>query len=683
MGQDSDFVILMGEGGRGKGYVPFDGLSWFEGEVERPYNAKVDASESQEGEDGDEFTTVSNTKIRRSRESPLLPPSDYSNPTINLTVYPPSALRTRLRIPANVLPLFASLCGTDYTPPQAAYHFFEPSQNLVPRIEKVARVLREQLYSPNVQSKGTAGDHAADLVSRVIKKLLVRPFYTESEGHALVDAIVDSTLQYTLPTLGRCCEYHPFCGALDQDRGCQSESPEGVAEGVRALSKASGRGEFRSARQGYFYPASVFPYQVLEDPGRGSLKAQGLVGVRKLAWEILDEVLGLRFEPDLGEPSDTINVIGQDCDQIDTDIEGEEMEKDESRPESMDSKEVDGMSQSTLVEVEAVDTGSKTPIEIEIDIDIHLQSRQNRTMTEYIRSSNRITPHTITLDPPTSTIRALEPLQNRLKTYLTPLHSNTPSVNALPTYLQPIVAIIRSCIHDSSNWPGHEQSWRFDEIQAILQACLGSYAQWEREGKGDVPSKKELEMTYPLLSGRNAQLVAHLQATMTDSLILAESLLLSNSKSSADNDNDNDNDDQRRNVILTHMQVFKFYSGQILHTFLNKSVPEGWKWRESDQAIYDLCWTAIVDGIEDKIVGFTPTTLSTTNGVGVKEEDMIQEEEKGVEAETDVGAGIWTGIGTGTVKKRKKNKGKNGGAKSQKSGPSGGGRFDLLNGLMD
>jgi len=672
MGQDSDFVILMGEGGRAKGYVPFDGLSWFEGEVKRSEEARE--SGTLESGDEDEFTTVSNTKIRRSRESPLLPPSEYTNPTLNLTVYPPSALRIRLRIPSNVLPLFASLCGTDYTPPQASFHFFEQSQNLVSRIEKVARILREQLYSPNIQAKGTAGDHAADIVSRVIKKLLVRPFYTESEGHALVDSIVDSTLQYTLPTLGRCCEYHPFCGALDQDKGCQSESPEGVREGVRAFSRASERGEFRSARQGYFYPGSVFPYQVLEDPGRGSLKAQGLVGVRKLAWEILDEVLGLRFEPepepetepDLEESSTMVELDATMTVQDGEQVGGEEMDqgldKDDIRFGLKNDTGIEEMSQSTLVE--GADAGLTHPTDTNADIDIELKSSpsQPRTVTEYIRSSNRITPHTITLEPPTSSIRALQPLQDRLKTYLTPFHSNTPAISALPRYLQPIVALIRFCVLDSANWPGHEQSWRSDEIQAVLQSCLGTFQQWQREDRGDVPSKKELEMPYPLLSGRNAQLVAHLQATMTDSLILAESLLLSNSRDG--------NEDQREEDTLTHLRVFKFYSGQTLHTFLNRSIPEGWKWGESDQAIFDTCWEALVDGIEDKIVGFIPT---------VKESNIVPErslEENDTEAAT--------GPETGTMKKRKKNKSKSGGAKNQKSsGQTVGGRFDLLNGLMD
>jgi len=649
MGQDSDFVILMGEGG-GRGYVPFDGLSWFEGSTEKNDDEVPSA--------GDEFTTVSNTKIRRSRESPLLPPSDYTNPTLNLTYYPPSALRVRLRIPSTVLPLFASLCGTDYTPISAAYHFFEPSQNLVSRIEKVARILREQLYSPSANKVGTAGDHAADLVTRVIKKLLVRPFYTESEGVALVDAIVESTLQYTLPTLGRCCEYHPFCGVLDE--GCQSESVGGVNEGIKRFSKASERGEFRAARQGYFYPGSIFPYQVLEDPGRGSLKAGGLMGVRKLAWEILDEVLGLRFvqpdlEPDLEEALSaplvqSVNGGEGSADMLDLEKTGSDPQRGMS---------VEKGSQITLVENElskGTDIDLSTEAEMPAEMDIDLQSNPTtptRIVTEHIRSSNRITPHTITLDPPTNppTPFALQPLQDRLRTYLTPFHANTPLINSLPTQYQPIIAIIRFCILDSATWVGHEQSWRSSEIEAVLKSCLGTYAQWNREANGDVPSKKELEMSYPVLNSRNAQICAHLQATMTDSLVLAEALLLS------------DND-----VGLTHLQVYKFYSGQTLHSFLNKQIPEGWKWRESDQEIYDICWKALVDGIQDKIIGFTSTTITATvphESEGGADEAIEEVPEKEV----------------GKKRKKGKSKGKSWGGKTPKPSGGAGGRFDLLSGL--
>jgi hypothetical protein len=184
-----------------------------------------------------------------------------------------------------------------------------------------------------------------------------------------------------------------------------------------------------------------------------------------------------------------------------------------------------------------------------------------------------------------------------------------------------------------------------------LKSCLGTYAQWQREANGDVPSKNELEMSYPVLTSRNAQMCSHLKATMTDSLILAEALLLSN-----------------HDAGLTHLQVYKFYSGQTLHTVLNKQIPEGWKWRESDQEIYDKCWEALVDGIQDKIVGFTPTTHTTTtldSAEGEVYEQVVEVPEKEI----------------GKKRKKNKSKGKGGGGKTPKPSGGSGGRFDLLSGL--
>jgi hypothetical protein len=683
MGQDSDFVILMGEGGRGRGYVPFDMMSWYPGEVEDTVNTTNQAGESQEG--ADEFTTVSNPKqdrSRRTRESPLLPPSEFSNPILNLVIYPPSALRTRLRLPATVLPLFASLCGTDYTPPQAAYHFFEPTLNLVQRIEKVARILREQLFNPNVPKSGTAGDHAADLVERVVKKLTVREFYTTSERGALVDSIVEATLQYTLPTLGRCCEYHPFCGFLD-DTGCQSESPRGVDEGVKMVAAAHAKGEFRAARQAYLYPDTIHVSQVLEDPGRIGVKAKGLKEVRKGAWEIVDEVLGLRFPiPEVGLDITPEEDGAKESGGAEIDSQGTELTQSNGVTGSPMEEEmtIDG-SEITLVESfdkseEQDKNEDGTPTnQIEVDDELSSDSKPtpgDRTVTEYIRCSNRIQPQTVTLDPPSSTKRALEPLKTRYTTYLQYLQSDTSLIQALPLAYQPIVAILRFCIIDQYSPPLNKEGWRSTELTSVLQACLGTYSQWLREARGDVASKKELEVSYPRLEARNCQLVAGIQGVMTDSVTLAEALLIQTA--------------DHPSPETTHLQVYKFCSGQTLHSFLNKSKPEAWKWTEGDQAVFETCLAAIVDGIEDKIVGWTiphdqeinPTTKPTTIDV----DEPAQPRPVNI---VDPVAPVDHFEGMEKGGKKRKNKSKSG--KNKKSGGGGGGgvggRFDLLNGLID
>jgi hypothetical protein len=675
MGQDSDFAILMGEGGRSKGYVPFDMMSWFPGPEEDVGDPATG------GEDVDsEFTPVSNGRQqRRIRESSLLPPSDYRNPILNLVIYPPSALRTRLRLPSNVLPLFASLCGTDYTPPQASFHFFEPTLKLVQRIEKVARVLREQLYSPSAPKARTAGDHAADLVARVIKKLLVRDFQTEGEGRMLVDAIVDATLQYTLPTLSRCCEHHPFCGVLDI--GCQSESVEGVKTGVKEYAEANTRGEFKGTRHAYLYPGMVHLNQVLEDPNRASIKLQGLVQVRKSAWEIVDEVMVLRFvSPEAGE--------GSEEEKVTVEMDGVEQgtEKDVKAKLAEDDI-MDDRSERTLVEDDYERLGGNGMSTTSMtDTDILLSSSTGsepeskspqRIVTEYVRSSNRIIAHSIHLATPSSDApRALQPLSHRLSIYLSALQANTPLISSLPLPFQPIIAIIRFCIIDSpsSSSSSTKDAWRAAEVTALLQACLGTYFSWQREERGDCPTKQETTTDYPFLTNRNAQLAAHLQAVMTDSHLLAEALLLSGSDT-----------DKGSESELTHLRTYKFYSGSTIHRFLQKLKPEGWKWSQANQEIYELCLSALVEGIEDRIIGWNVEVHAPTTDADAGETVDLDVEQKEVvngrkRKEED---GAKPTQGEEKVGKTKKKGGKSKkGSKGQGQGHAQG-RFDLLNGLTE
>lgn len=607
LGQDSDFAILVAEGGKGRGYVPFESTSWFvrEEEVQETEEAfeeetdepKMEAGEdtektgsvsgtcSQQGQQGLKpdkgFTTVVNRKRpyddRNARQSKLLPPPDVRNPTLSLVVYPPSALRQRLRLPATVLPLFGALVGNDFTPPQAALHFFESTLSLGQRIEKVARVLREQLFSPNANKSGSAGDDAVDLVSRVIKKLTVRDFNTESERHALADAIVEATLQYTLPTMGKCCSRFPFCGNLDT--GCRAEL--GLSEAVERYSDAHKRGELRGVRHAFLFPDSVVPYQVMEDPSKASIKLGKLCAVRKAAWEIADEAVGLRFARSDKEEDQQPDVSA-------------EAGKEETTSEAT-------VVDDTVPKVEAVDGGQP---EVVTETSTTTTPRNQRTVIEYVRSSNRIIARECHLDEPEqidgeTKIRCLQPLEDRLNTYLEVMQCNIPSVCALPIHYQPLVAIIRFCLSET------RETWRQMELKGILRATIGTYAAWKRDQRGDCPTKEESTIRYPYLTSRKAQIVAYIQAVMTDAHILAESLLLSNHPTCKDS---------RGDIDITHLRTYVFYSGSVLHLFLSGEEPGGWKWGQEEQDAFDTCLPVIAEGLETKILGWAESHPEAQDG---------------------------------------------------------------------
>ena len=164
---------------------------------------------------------------------------------------------------------------------------------------------------------------------------------------------------------------------------------------------------------------------------------------------------------------------------------------------------------------------------------------------------------------------------------------------------------------------------------------------------------------------------------MTDSVILAEALLLSNHSSETEADHENHSSEtaaDHEKGEMAHLEVYKFYSGQVLHQFLNKVEVEGWKWSEADQAVYKHCLEAAVDGIEDKIVGWTKASTDTAGQPMVEGKTPIPDGAEFGTAEKEVDA----------VKKRKsKSKNKSGKKKSTTGSGGGGGRFDLLNGLLD
>lgn len=583
LGQDSDFVILVGEGGRGRGYIPLDMVQWIEGdEQSQNLDPDVDMGMDGGGRRKTEWMTTTPRKQPPTRQSYLLPSLDYSNPTLILVVYPPQALRQRLRLPASVLPLFASLCGNDYTPPTAGEHFFESGLSTVQKIDKVARVLREQLFSPSASRAASAGDTAVELVTRVIKRLSVtaRTFNTEQEVQTLVEAIIEATLQYILPSGRDCCPNYPFCGELDA--GCSSHSSHAVSPIIEAYANARRRGRSNNVTSLHLYPERIPLWSVLEDPSKASLKAGGLREVRKKAYEIVEQDIGLRWP---APRSEEVEEVGN---------------ADQSNEDEL--KEIlgvaDNSSEGTLVDVGADGDPRKanaTPT----------PPAHPRIIIEYLRSSSRMIAAPLPLSPLEEQAQSkiptcLLPLPRRLEIYLAAFQSATPAILALPIHLHPFIACLRFSIIDL--YP--RDPLRRHEVEALLKSGIATYSSWKREYRGDTTSKKELEVAYPQLANRNSQILAMIKAVMTDSIILAQALLLT--------DPIEDESPPRVDGDVTHLKPFMFFSGSMAHILLSGDLPPVWKWTEPDQSAYDQCLPALVEGIEDSILGWkgSPGTKS-------------------------------------------------------------------------
>ena len=627
LGQDSDFMILVGGAGVShglKGYCPFDMMWWIEAEAQ---------TEDHSSKDRSGWSTAGSPRrgLHQGRQSTLLPPSNMANPRLVLTSFTAQFLRQRLRLPASVLPLFASLCGNDYTPPSATEVFFEPGFTPVQKVEKVARILRETIFSPRSgpPKAGSAGDHAVELVKKAIKTLCLRPFVNDQALQDLADAVIEASFQYSLPISRNCCSAYPFCGELDAC-GCQSEmqgEPTDSSIAKQAYARAQKRGLLNGITRIWSHPNRVYLWSVLEDPTGPSHNAQsGLREIRQVAMEIADHGLGGLRWPQSAAVMDDGNSEneGQEPISLIYDV-----------GTNSDSGTVGDTDPTNIVdEHSAVYTGSN-----------------HQSVTEYMRqgSSGRIIGHLVELSPPNwqETPVCIQSLEARLRAYLVALKSDTPAIIALPPHLHPLVGAIRFCIVSARS-----DQWRRTEVEAVLEAGLGSYAAWRKEASSPNARRDTEDGFYPILTTRNCGLVAQLSATMTDGHLLAQALLLGPDAP----------DQWSEKPDLTHLTPFVFFSGAILHTLLSGEKPQSlsvWRWTETELETFEMCFAAITEKLEDVIVGWARSPGKVSGAVVVSPEKVEVEE----------------------IKKANKKK-RNPNARLVGKGPgSGSGRFEALKGL--
>lgn len=547
IGKDTDFVILASAASDAmRGYAPLDMLEW------------IDSDPSEEDTaDGGSFTTVKGAKKGSMRISRILPPKSYRNPTLVLYTYAPTALCRRLRLPPNLMPLFSSLVGNDYTPVSATELFFPGGTKPSERIERVARILREQQHMRSAAE--THGDAAAALVRRAVRKLCCRPYIDERSVDEIVDAIIEATIQYVLPARHECCNVYPFCGdclTSPSQMSTPAGTPSEPSDAVAAYAAAQRRGMLNLVTHSWLYPSRIYLWSVLEDPaGQSARVSSGAITARKAAYLIIEEALGtLRFPV---ATSDHLETLRQDHD---------------------------------VCKLLGVDDGEVTPTDEEVaEVPI-----APRTVVEYVRqgSSNRISERRMDLPDATvsDTPACLLPVPARLKLYLSHLGVDTPAMNALPPRLQPLAAVVRLCVAHAAEADSHgSRRWTKPEIEAVLRAGIGCLeGGWTQvlETETDGPDD---DSDYPLLTNRNSVIVASLSAGFADAQILAQSLLLLPDVAEP---------------ALTHTTPYVFFSGVALHSLLSGIEPAttgrnacGWRWSAAWRNGYRDTLAAIIDSL--------------------------------------------------------------------------------------
>lgn len=627
LGQDTDFLILVGKSEGVAGYVPLDMLNWIEGEV-----SEEEAQDDKLGQSPTKTFRPAYGRRKKShtpRQSSLLPPPNYRHPTLVMTVIPPQTLRQRLRLPANYMALFASLVGNDYTPPEALERFYEPSLGVCQRIEKAARVLREQLFSPSANNRRDVnpGDFVVELVRRVVKKLCIWQYDTEPDLLRVVNSIIEAALQYTSPHGGECCSTYPFCGELDS-LGCQTpynrpnipgssmnseDNHSQSHEALEAYAAAQRKGSLPFITHGWLYPNRIYLRGTLEDPTMASPRTwEGSRGVRLASYVIAEEGLGgFRFVDEPLPLPGVKNGTTPAEEQWDRELRGLldvelSTENSETGLTSQDAQSVDGS---------------------------EVTDGPPRVMVEYVRqgSAGKVVPYTLDLPPRKDSSGSipvcLRTLPDRLQAYLGPMQSDTPAIRLLPSSLQPLVAIIRHCVIEMAsltekNERATNPAWRRHEAYAVLRAGVGTFAQWRRELDSEemvglkrkklAPiSHEDQAKEWPTLERRHSHLIAQLSNAMMDSTSLSESLLLLSTQIPYFTPIQMESlpqpliGDPVADFGPTHLTPFMFFSGINIHSLLNHKEPPShlkWRWTPEEDKTLHMCWSALIDDLEDGLM---------------------------------------------------------------------------------
>ncbi|ORX34024.1 hypothetical protein BD324DRAFT_638071 [Kockovaella imperatae] len=646
LGQDSDFLIFMaGPGAENvRGYCPLDFVEWRD--KSPPSTPKVDA---------EEWTVASSKKALGShRQTPLLPPSNAVSPILTLGVVSATAFRQRFRLPPSHFALLASIVGNDYTPQHFSNKLFASRYNAgkgSEKIELVARIIREAHFGPSAvkERQASAGDQAVFLITKVIGRLC-----SESGLHThqstisdMVNTIIDATLQYVLPSTVACCEAYPFCGQTSHT-GCRSE--QSISAAQKAYAHAQQVGRIASVVNWYLSPDRLYLLTGLEDPSEPSYaNTDRNRNIRQRAYRIVEHGLGDFCWPDPTEAE--IAAVKEDRAARELLIVDAEDESSGSETDlSLDAKPASEGQTMVDDEHDAKDLLDGEAVDVVVP--------PSRTLTEYTRqgSTFKLVGQQVPLPPrPEGRPDALHPLDFRIQRFLELIECASPKISGLPRQYHPLAVSIRLCVLDAYDRSGIKGSgsWRRSEVEAVLRACIGTFAGWQRDSKVDRSKHDSDEGQYPVLETRSSKIVGQLTVAMSVCHWLAQALLLVPDADCA--------------TPLTHLTPFMFLSGVALHSCLAKVDPPpstGWLWSVKEDVVYGQCLDAVLHDLDDKIIGHTPAV----------------ESENVPELEIELGA-LSIDSGGSRRKKKTKNKPKKSGTASQgmqRTAPTSGTRFDLL-----
>jgi len=550
-GTDSDFVVLNAEGY--KGYMPMDDFLW-------DTSALGDLAPQPEPEPVDDFQPIKRKKTKKHLEvnHGIIPPvEDVSQISLTCTTTSPAVLAAHLEIPIPLLPLLGALVGNDFSAsPSARFGkqslFFERKVSLSQRITRVANTIRNTISTTaqNKAKKPEESDGVIDLIRRVVHTLLLQDTSSlgSTEEAAIIEKIVESALQYALPT-------------RDEPAGpsCLLGNPGDV--------NLYGRDKGNTVRQLYLdgyhagtvyskvldplHTGTMWPRLFLENPEKETVHRSIGRPIREWIYAILDDGVGLPVRPEKEEPEAEKAADGGD----DEDEDGDEL-IDVVEEHSSDEDDPLAPLKGALRRLSGIETPrSETPPP---------EVRKRKVVTEYVRRGLRIDLEDLQvgflpelleeLEIPLKGPIQLAPESIRLRLFLTIIDAEeaavklrgVPPEQIIPTLaIRWVVSVLYKRAAESEGSKDRvTEKWTRSEVKALLLAFIRPAASAVvNEGKSTSPSAPEIQ-------DRHVQLMAQVLASIEAIVLLAQALLL----------------DFDRRVPLNLVARF---SGKMFHQLLN------------------------------------------------------------------------------------------------------------------
>jgi len=570
LGNDSDFVILNSDGYRG--YIPLDELVWVSAVAEDPTAVN--------DEDG-EFQTVRKPKAKRKvphnfrNLGGLLPPDNAEDLTLNFVSYRPQTLATHLNIPVSLLPLLGALVGNDFSKELESNSrkiqvlFFDRSLSLSQRIDKAASTIHSVIspYNQRRKNKHQVGS-VMGLIDRTVNALLARLTTTMGSGEvdAIVDKIVNATLQYAIPK---------YSGDITGREGlwptsvCPLHDPEAcsflpmISSNVMRQAEKSDQADpsLLEAREKYLdaYRGGLFSPKMMDVLSTGSswcrlflenpdLETVGRsVGqpIREWIYTILNDTVGLPAN-EVEIPDSTMGSNGNDevveesdddelIDVVESDSEGEGTnERDYLAPLKGELHRLH-FDETCDNEGSQDDTATDPPASV---ISHRMLPQGPRRVTEYLRRGTRIASEIVAVKPLSELLSSIflpeyahedaPPLvlrseEERFTVFLLALKSDLPSVRSSPPEtilavlaLRWVVQTLNARWKESSNKEREKERWSRNEAWCFLSSFLWS-------SNKTTPVKLE---SPPPIEDRHVQLMAQVLMALDTIEQLAQCLLL-------------------------------------------------------------------------------------------------------------------------------------------------------------